>query len=517
MTNDPHQQPAPGSADIGLIGLGVMGQNLVLNMADHGFKVAVWNRTYDKALEFAAANPAEKLGPGGAVLPAKELKDFVRALQRPRKAVILLPAGAVTDSAIDALAELFEPGDIVIDGGNAHWVDSERREQTLAQHGIRFIGSGVSGGELGARFGPSLMPGGDREAYKALEPIWNAIAAKVDRATGKPIEGASAGKPVIAPDADSCATYIGPAGSGHFVKMVHNGIEYADMQLIAEAYQLLRTVTRLPVPEIAEVFAAWNTGELDSYLIEITADILQQTDPATGAPFVDVVLDAAGQKGTGKWTSVVALDRGVPAPTIAEAVFARYVSALREEREHAAKALPGPDEPFEPLAGEDRHFIERVRNALLCAKILAYAQGFALIRDASDAGGWNTDLASLARIWRGGCIIRARLLEPIAQAFARNPKLANLALDRELGDLLVQRIGDLRAMVGVAAARGVPAPAMMSSLAYYDAYRSDRLPASLIQAQRDYFGAHTYERTDRPRGQFFHLDWPAEPRVEAPA
>ncbi|TVQ63570.1 MAG: NADP-dependent phosphogluconate dehydrogenase [Phycisphaerales bacterium] len=511
-THDTHDT---ATADIGLIGLGVMGQNLVLNIADHGFRVAVWNRTHEKTLDFANVNPPEVLGPGGAVLPAKELADFVRALKRPRKAIILLPAGPITDGAIDALAELFEPGDIVIDGGNAHWLDTERRETALAARGVRFIGSGVSGGELGARFGPSLMPGGDYEAYKELEPIWNAIAAKVDRETGKPILGATPGRPVAATNADACSAYIGPAGSGHFVKMVHNGIEYADMQLIAEAYQLLRTVTHLPPAEIGEVFESWNTGDLDSYLIEITADILRQTDPTTGAPFVDVILDAAGQKGTGKWTATIALDRGVPVPTIAEAVFARYISALREERERASRALPGPAEPFTPLEGEDRHFIERVRNALHAAKILTYAQGFALIRDASDAGGWNTDLAALARIWRGGCIIRAKLLEPIAQAFERESKLPNLALDRDLGDALIQEMPDLRAVVGVAAARGVPAPAMMSTLSYFDAYRSDRLPASLIQAQRDYFGAHTYERTDQPRGSFYHLDWPADPRAEA--
>ncbi len=510
-----------GQADIGLVGLAVMGQNLVLNMADHGFTVAVYNRTTSKMEEFIAANPPGSFGDaGGGLIGSPELADFVASIKRPRKIVILVKAGAGTDAVIDSLVPLLDQGDIIIDGGNAHWEDTIRREKALTAKGLRFIGSGVSGGEEGARFGPSLMPGGDEAAWKELEPIWTAIAAKVDAKTGKPIEGAAPGKPVTGGVA--CTTYIGKDGSGHFVKMVHNGIEYGDMQMICEAFHLLRGMGGLTPKECAEVFAEWNRGELDSFLVEITADILAFDDPRTGKPFVDVVLDAAGQKGTGKWTSTAALDFGVPAPTIAEAVFARCISAIKEERVAASDILAGPghDEAAAVRAkffGSREDFVRAVGRALYCSKVCSYAQGFALMDAAAKEYGWTLDFGAIASIFRGGCIIRAGFLQKITEAFNTNPKLANLLVDPFFRDELAGAMDGWRNVVAAASLGGVPIPAFSSALSYYDSYRHAVLPAKLLQAQRDYFGAHTYERVDEPRGKFFHIDWPAQGRPEMEA
>jgi 6-phosphogluconate dehydrogenase len=491
---------------IGLVGLAVMGQNLALNIADHGFRISVFNRTAATTDEFVRKNPST---PGG-VLGFPTLEAFVASLEKPRKIVILVKAGGPTDAVIDGLTPLLEAGDIVIDGGNALWTDTIRREKALAAKGLRFVGSGVSGGEEGARFGPSLMPGGAPEAWRELEPIWSAIAAKVDATTGKPLEGATPGKPVKG--GVPCTTYIGPDGAGHYVKMVHNGIEYGDMQMIAEAYDLLRGLGGLSPEETGAVFAEWNQGVLDSFLIEITADILRQKDPATKAPFVDVVLDAAGQKGTGKWTSANALDMGVPAPTIAEAVFARCVSAVRDERLAAAKVLRGPEKTAPAMARDA--LVAAVHDALYCSKICSYAQGFQLMRAAQQEYHWKLDFGAIARIWRGGCIIRARFLQKITDAYTRDGGLSNLLLDPYFTAEIARCQHNWREVIVGAARAGVPVPTFSSALSYYDSYRAERLPANLIQAQRDYFGAHTYERTDAPRGQFFHIDWPTSDRPQ---
>jgi 6-phosphogluconate dehydrogenase len=495
-------------SDIGLIGLAVMGQNLALNIADHGFRISVYNRTTATMEKFIADNPAT---PGGLHGEAK-LEDFVQSLNRPRKIIILVKAGPGTDAVIDGLVPLLEQGDIIIDGGNAHWLDTIRREKDLAAKGLRFIGSGVSGGEEGARFGPSLMPGGAPEAYREIEPIWTAVAAKVDAQTGKPIPGAAPGKPVTG--GVPCTTYIGANGAGHYVKMVHNGIEYGDMQLISEAYALMRTLLGMGPAEIGDVFGEWNRGLLDSFLIEITADILHQKDPSTGKPFVDVVLDTAGQKGTGKWTSASALDLGVPAPTVAEAVFARFLSAVKDERVAASTILRGPAPSFQ---GDRASFVQAIHDALYCSKICAYAQGFQLLRQAQHEYQWQLPFAEIASIWRGGCIIRAQFLQKITDAYNRNPELVNLLLDPYFRGEVERCQDNWRKVVAAAAQNGVAAPSFYSALAYFDGYRSERLPASLIQAQRDFFGAHTYERVDTPRGKFFHVDWPdpARPQLEA--
>ncbi len=503
------QPPPPAVADVGLVGLAVMGQNLALNMADHGFKTAVYNRTTSHTEQMLAEHPST---PGGLV-GAPTVESFVKSIKRPRRIVLLIKAGPATDAVIDSLVPCLEPGDLVVDGGNAYWEDTLRRGAALKAKGILFTGSGVSGGELGARFGPSLMAGGDAEAWKLLEPIWTAIAAKVDARTGKPLEGASPGKPVVAPNADSCAAHVGPGAAGHYVKMVHNGIEYGDMQMICEAYDLLRRGLQMSPKDIATVFAEWNKGDLDSFLVEITADILAQNDPETGKPFVDIVLDTAGQKGTGKWTSVSALDLGVPAATIAEAVFARCMSAEKSLRVEAARTLKGPEQSAH-YSGDPSQFIDAVRSALLCSKICSYAQGFALMTAWGQEHDWTPDFGSIARIWRGGCIIRARFLQRIAEAYHRRPDLPNLLLDSFFADTIAAAQPQWRKVVATAATLGVPAPSFSSALAYYDSCRSASLPANLLQAQRDYFGAHTYERVDKPRGQFFHLDWPATPRVQ---
>jgi len=497
-------------SEIGLIGLAVMGQNLALNIADHGYRISVHNRTIEKMQAFVDAHPDT---PGGLVGCAT-LEALVESLTRPRKIIVLVQAGSATDAVVDQLAPLLDNGDILIDGGNAKWTDTIRREQQLRERGLRFIGSGVSGGEEGARFGPSLMPGGSEDAWQELEPVWTAIAAKVDPDSGEPLLGGQPGKPVEG--GEPCAAYIGPDGAGHYVKMVHNGIEYGDMQLICEAYDLMQRLLGMHPVEIGQTFARWNDGVLGSYLVEITAEVLQQEDPVTGEPFVDVVLDAAGQKGTGKWTSINALDMGVPAPTIAEAVFSRCISAFKEERVAAAKVLPGPtSEALAELAAEEREtLLDAIHDALYCAKISAYAQGFQLMRAAQAEYGWRLDFGEIARIWRGGCIIRAVFLQKITEAYRRDPDLANLLLDPYFIQAIDRAQGNWRKIVAMAARHGVPTPTFAASLAYYDSYRSARLPQNLVQAQRDYFGAHSFERVDQPRGRFFHIDWPSPDRPQ---
>ena len=397
-----------------------MGQNLALNIADHGFRISVYNRTTTTMEKFVAENPST---PGGLDGQAT-LEGFVASLKRPRKMIILVKAGAGTDAVIDSLVPLLETGDIVIDGGNALWTDTIRREKDLKSKGLRFIGSGVSGGEEGARFGPSMMPGGDESAFAEIKEIWEAVAAKVDDKTGKPLEGASPGHPIVG--GVPCTTYIGPNGAGHYVKMVHNGIEYGDMQMICEAYALMKNLLGMNAAECADVFKKWNTGVLDSFLIEITADILAQKDPTTGKALVDMILDTAGQKGTGKWTSTSALDLGVPAPTVAEAVFARFLSAVKDERVIASKLLPGPVASF---SGDRQAMIDAIHDALYCSKVCAYAQGFQLMRAAQSEYKWDLPFADIARIFRGGCIIRARFLQKITEAYILNHNLVNLLLD----------------------------------------------------------------------------------------
>ena len=468
-------------ADIGLIGLAVMGENLVLNMDSKGFTVAVFNRTVEKVDRFLAGNAA-----GKKILGAHSLEEFVSLLKRPRRVMLMVKAGAAVDAFIKKVAPLLEPGDIIIDGGNSHFPDTIRRTKEVEARGLLYIGTGVSGGEEGALKGPSIMPGGSPAAWPSVKDILTAISAK-------------------APDGSPCCVWVGPDGAGHYVKMVHNGIEYGDMQLICEAYQLMRFALGMPVDEIQRTFAEWNQGDLDSYLIEITRDILAKVDPETGQPMVDVILDTAGQKGTGKWTSQSALDLGVPAPTVAEAVFARCLSAIKEERVAASRAkLPAPRAKFR---GDKAKFVAAIREALYASKICCYAQGYQLMRSAAAEHGWTLDYGEIALLWRAGCIIRAQFLEHIRDAFRKNPKLANLMLAPYFKRALRKAQAGWRKVVIMSAKLGVPAPAFSSALAYYDGYRTERLPANLLQAQRDYFGAHTYERVDRPRGEFFHTEW----------
>ncbi len=498
-------------ADIGMIGLAVMGQNLALNIADHGYTIAVYNRHAEKMKDFISQ--CEKNEPSSSrLLGAETLEELAGKLKRPRKIILLVKAGEATDKTIDSLLPYLEAGDIVIDGGNANWMDTIRREKDLNAKGLRFIGSGVSGGETGARFGPSLMPGGSAEAWAELAPIWNAVAAKVDAQTGVPLPGAAPGK--LVEGGVPCTAHIGPNGAGHYVKMVHNGIEYIDMQLICEAYWLLKNLLGLESDAIGKVFQAWNQGELSSYLIEITGDILLQPDPAGEGYFVDKVLDTAGQKGTGLWTATSALELGVPANSIAEAVFARCLSALKDERVEASKVLQGPEAKMEK---DQARLVAAIRDALYSSKICAYAQGFQLMAEAQKVYGWSLDFGTLAQIWRGGCIIRAKFLQKITDAYAIDPNLKNLMLDPYFRDALHSGQNHWREVVSLAVLNGIPTPAFSSALAYFDGYRSARLPANLLQAQRDYFGAHTYERIDQPRGQFFHLDWPAENRPQLKA
>jgi 6-phosphogluconate dehydrogenase len=498
-------------SDIGLIGLAVMGQNLALNIADHGFAITVYNRTTAKTDEFLAENAGKT---PGKLTGAKTIAEFAAALKRPRKAVILVKAGAPTDAVIDELAKVFEAGDIIIDGGNALWTDTIRREKALKAKGLRFIGSGVSGGEEGARFGPSLMPGGDPAAWAELKPIWEAVASKVDAATGVELTGAKPGKPVKG--GVPCVAHIGTDGAGHYVKMVHNGIEYGDMQMICEAYDLMRGLLGMTPDEIGAVFEQWNEGDLNSFLIEITAKVLRQKDPETGVPLVDVILDTAGQKGTGKWTSANALDMGVAAPTIAEAVFARCLSAIKEERVAAAKSLRGP-KPRMTGKVDRAKVVAQIHDALYCSKICSYAQGFQLMREAQKEYSWKLNFGEIAQIWRGGCIIRARFLQKITEAFEKKPRLANLLLDAHFKKTVRKAQKNWRKVIGLAVKHGIPVPTLGSALAYFDSYRTERLPQNLLQGQRDFFGAHTYERTDKPRGEFFHIDWPDPKRPQIKA
>ncbi len=468
------------SCDIGLIGLAVMGQNLVLNMNDHGYKVAVFNRTVSKVDDFVA-NEAK----GTQVVGAHSLEEFAGLLKRPRRVMLMVKAGDTVDQMIDHVLPYLEAGDIVIDGGNSLFTDSNRRTKDLAAKGILFIGTGVSGGEEGARFGPSIMPGGNPAAWPHVKPIFQAIAAKVE-------------------DGTPCCDWVGEDGAGHYVKMVHNGIEYGDMQLICEAYDLLQRGLGLTADELAEVFTGWNKGELDSYLIEISSHIFAKKDE-DGQPLVDKILDTAGQKGTGKWTVFSSLDLGQPVTLIGESVFARCLSALKEERVEASTILEGP--ASKAAFGDRTAFIEDVRCALYCSKIVSYAQGYMLLRAAAKENGWNLNMGGIALMWRGGCIIRSRFLGKIKEAFDKNPGLENLLLDSFFSGAVNQYQASWRKALVHAVELGVPTPAFSTALAFFDGYRTGRLPANLLQAQRDYFGAHTYERTDKPRGEFFHTNW----------
>lgn len=465
-------------ADIGLCGLAVMGSNLALNLADHGHTVAVYNRTVEKTLAFAASDEAK----GKKIIPCRTLEELVGAIRKPAPIIMMIKAGDAVDSQIAQLAPLLSSGDILMDGGNSFFLDTMRRSREMTAKGLGYLGVGISGGEEGARNGPSIMPGGDPAAYDRVAGMLTDISAKVD---GKP-----------------CCAYIGPDAAGHYVKMVHNGIEYADMQLIAEAYYFLRHVVGMGYPEMRDVFAEWNRGELSSYLVEITADILGRVDAETGKPMCEVILDRAGQKGTGAWTSESALKLGVPTPSIVEAVFARSLSALKEERVVASGMLPGPGKTD---AGDKAALVAAMRDALYGAKICCYAQGFALLSAASREYSWDLDLGEISMLWRGGCIIRAVFLARIRDAYARERGLANLLLDPYFTDAIAQAQRGWREVAARAAYAGVPVPAFASALSYYDSYRTGTLWANMIQAQRDYFGAHTYERVDKPGS--FHTDW----------
>lgn len=465
-------------ADIGLIGLAVMGQNLVLNMNDHGYKVAVFNRTTSAVDEFMAG-PAK----GTQVIGAQSLEELVNSLVAPRIVMLMVKAGDVVDQYIDKLVPFLSAGDIIVDGGNSLYTDTNRRTVALKDKNIRFIGAGVSGGEEGARHGPSIMPGGNKDAWPHVKPIFQAISAKVN--------------------SEPCCEWVGDNGAGHYVKMVHNGIEYGDMQIICEAYQLLSEGLGLSADEMHSIFAEWNRGELSSYLIEITAAILAYKD-TDGLPLLDKILDTAGQKGTGKWTGINALDLGIPLTLIGEAVFARCLSAQKSERETAAKRLANPKQTF---TGDKQTMITAIGNALYAAKIISYAQGFRLLREASKEYNLSLNYGEIALMWRGGCIIRSQFLNDIKRAYQNNPELENLLLDDFFVNAMKQTDAGWRKAVILGVEMGIPTPAFSSALAYYDGYRTARLPANLLQAQRDYFGAHTYERTDKPRGEFFHTDW----------
>ncbi len=466
------------TADIGLIGLAVMGQNLVLNMNDHDFTVAVFNRTTSKVDNFMAG-PAQNT----KIIGCYSIKELVDSLKKPRRVMLMVKAGPVVDIFIKALTPMLEPGDIIIDGGNSLFTDSQRREQELKQLGILYLGTGISGGEEGARHGPSIMPGGNPKAWPKVQDIFQTIAAKVDNVP--------------------CCDWVGQGGSGHFVKMVHNGIEYGDMQLICEAYDFMSRGLKMDADQIGEIFSRWNKGVLDSYLIEISAEILKYKD-SDGSPLLEKILDTAGQKGTGKWTGINALDMGIPLTLIGEAVFARCLSALKDERLEAAKILHGPK--ISSSCDQDE-YINFLQDALYGAKIISYAQGYMLMRQAAKEHGWNLNYGGIALMWRGGCIIRSAFLANINHAFTQKPDLSNLLLDDFFSSALQKSQQGWRMLASKAIEIGIPIPAIGAGLAYYDGYRSARLPASFLQAQRDYFGAHTYERTDKPRGEFFHTDW----------
>ena len=466
-------------ADIGLVGLAVMGENLVLNMTDHGFTVAVYNRTLDKVDRFTQGR-----GKGKSIVGTRSVEEFVGTLKRPRKIVLMVKAGAAVDGFIDQLLPHLEPGDILIDGGNSNYLDTNRRVDSVEKRGMLYVGCGISGGEEGALNGPSIMPGGSEAGWPFLRPILQAIAAKVD-------------------DGSPCCDWVGRQGSGHFVKMVHNGIEYGDMQLICEAYHVMKDLLCLNNDEMHEVFKNWNTGDLDSYLIEITRDILAYRE-ASGEALLDKILDVAGQKGTGKWTGMAALELGVPLTLIGEAVFARCLAAMKEDRVAASEVLSGPSVAFD---GDRESFLADLEQALYASKLISYAQGYALMKAAAQEYGWRLNLGGIALIWRGGCIIRSTFLGRIKEAFDKQPDLPHLLLDPFFRTKLETAQAGWRRVIAAAVTKGIPVPAMSAALAYYDGFRSERLPANLLQAQRDYFGAHTYERVDRPRGEFHHTNW----------
>ncbi len=470
-------------ANFGMIGLAVMGRSLALNIADHGYSVAVWNLEGDVTDKIVAANPDKKL------VGTRTLEEFVAAVEQPRRIMMMIKAGEPVDIMLGKLKPLLAPGDIVIDGGNTYYPETQRREKDYKAAGLRFVGMGVSGGEEGARFGPSLMPGGEKEAWELIKPVFEAIAAKTD--------------------SGACVTYVGPDGAGHFVKMVHNGIEYGDMQLIAEAYDMLSRVVGLKAGEISEVFGAWNKGPLASFLVEITAQVLAKKDVETSAALVDLVQDKAGQKGTGKWTAMVALELGISIPTIAAAIDARVMSSYKDDRVAASKVIHGAVAAPGALVGDKKEMIDAIHDALLAAKICSYAQGLHLIQAASEANKWGISLKEMARIWKGGCIIRARLLDAIMRAYERAPGgvLKNLLLDPEFEAQVLAAQPGWRRAVSAGAQLGIPLPATSASLNYFDAYRTARLPQNLTQAQRDAFGAHTYERTDKPALGFIHTEW----------
>jgi 6-phosphogluconate dehydrogenase len=462
---------------IGVIGLAVMGKNLAMNIESRGYSVSVYNRSREKTDEMLAETK------GKNIVAAFTIEEFVQSLEKPRKILLMVKAGAATDATIDQLKPYLEKGDIIIDGGNTYFADTQRRNKELSELGLHFIGTGVSGGEEGALLGPSIMPGGQKEAYDLVAPIFQDIAAKVN--------------------GEACTTYIGPDGAGHYVKMVHNGIEYGDMQLISESYFMLKHILGLSAEELHQVFADWNKGELDSYLIEITADIFTKKDEETGKPLVDVILDTAGQKGTGKWTSQSALDLGVPLPIITESVFARFISAMKQERVEASKVLNGPES--KPFDGDREAFIESIRKALYLSKICSYAQGFAQMRAASEEYDWDLSYGEIAMIFRGGCIIRAQFLQKIKEAYDRDPGLKNLLLDPYFKEIAEGYQQSLREIISAAVMNGIPVPSFSAALSYFDSYRTETLPANLIQAQRDYFGAHTYQRIDKEG--IFHTEW----------
>lgn len=466
-------------ADIGLIGLAVMGQNLVLNMADHGFKVAVFNRTVSKVTEFLEGPASQK-----NIVGARDIEEFVGKLKRPRRVMLMVKAGAAVDEFIEHLLPFLEKGDIIIDGGNSHFPDSQRRFASLKEKGIFFIGAGISGGEEGARHGPSIMPGGNPEAWPHVKPIFQAIAAKSD-------------------DGEPCCDWVGEGGAGHYVKMVHNGIEYGDMQLISEAFDLLKRGGAFSYEELSKLFSEWNQGALNSYLIEITADIFSKLD-ADKTPLVEKILDVAGQKGTGKWTGIDALDRGMPLTLIGEAVFARCLSSLKEERIEASRHYKAPDYK---TAFSKKELASNTAEALYASKIISYAQGFMLMRAASNENRWKLNFGSIALMWRGGCIIRSKFLGKIKEAFDKNPDLPSLLIDPFFQGEITKCGSSWRKAVAEGVFLGVPLPCFSTALSFFDGYRSGRLPANLLQAQRDYFGAHTYERVDQPRGKFFHTNW----------
>jgi 6-phosphogluconate dehydrogenase len=465
-------------SDIGLIGLAVMGENLVLNMESKGFQVSVYNRSAQKVADFLAARAS-----GKRIVGTHSIEELVSSLASPRKVMLMIKAGSAIDEMIETLIPYLAPGDIIIDGGNTHFPDTNRRTAFVESKGLLYIGTGVSGGEEGALLGPSIMPGGSKAAWPVVKPIFQAIAAKVDGST--------------------CCDWVGENGAGHFVKMVHNGIEYGDMQLICEAYQIMRDLLHMSADEMHNVFKEWNKGELDSYLIEITRDILGYKD-TDGKPLVDKILDTAGQKGTGKWTAIAALDLGIPLTLIGEAVFSRCLSAVKQERIQSSKILHGPVTKF---TGDKNKFINDIKDALYASKIVSYAQGYALMKAAAEEYKWKLNYGGIALMWRGGCIIRSAFLGKIKEAFDNNPSITNLLLDPFFKEKVEKAQNGWRNVVSASVTNGIPVPAISSALGYFDGYRCENLPANLLQAQRDYFGAHTYERTDKPRGEFFHTNW----------